>query len=56
MTDNTINTAVNNEPAASTWSNWLADPMGSVIAATCSVMASFTLVVSGIGMIHMTLQ
>ncbi|MFK7734238.1 MAG: hypothetical protein AB8B48_21625 [Pseudomonadales bacterium] len=41
------------EPGSDTIGAWLNDPMGSVIAATASVITSFALVLTGIGMINM---
>ncbi len=43
---------VANEKGASTISAWLNDPMGSVVTAGISVMISFTVVLSGIGLIN----
>ncbi len=42
-----------NEAGTDKVSAWLNDPMGSVVAATASVFASFAVVLTGIGMISM---
>ncbi len=51
----TIDNQSSNESRGDKFARWLNDPFGSVVAATASVVGSFALLLSGIGLINMML-
>ncbi len=54
---NSIAKQENSEPTfGATFGRWLQDPMGSVLAATGSVISSFVLVLGGIGIMNILVQ